>query len=317
MKNVRNKIGKEDRKMQIENVAVIGMGALGMLFGTHIMDRQGAEKIRFVMDRERAEKYGNRTFYKNEVPYRMPVQDYEQAEAADLVIVAVKYNGLQSALDTMKNCVGEHTVILSVMNGISSEEIIGKRYGEEHLIFTVAQGMDAMKFGEKLTFTKMGELRIGAGLECQQSNLRAVKEYFDQIEMPYTEDKDIIRRMWGKFMLNVGINQCCMAYETNYYGCLVEGEPNRTMIAAMREVIALAHCEGVDIGEKDLNEYIDILKTLSPDGMPSMRQDGVAHRPSEVEMFAGTVIRLAQKHGILVPANRFLYEKVKQMEAGY
>ena len=42
MKNVRNKIGKEDRKMQIENVAVIGMGALGMLFGTHIMDRQGA-----------------------------------------------------------------------------------------------------------------------------------------------------------------------------------------------------------------------------------------------------------------------------------
>lgn len=54
----------------------------------------------------------------------------------------------------MKNCVGENTVILSVMNGISSEKIIGERYGHGRLIDTVAQGMDAMKFGSKLTYTK-------------------------------------------------------------------------------------------------------------------------------------------------------------------
>ena len=172
--------------MRIENVAVIGMGALGMLYGTYIMDREGTEKIRFVMDRERKEKYGSRTFYKNGIPYRMLLQDAGSAQEADLVIVAVKYNGLQSALDTMKNCVGKHTILLSVMNGISSEQIIGERYGKEHLIYTVAQGMDAMKFGEKLTYTKMGELRIGAKEECQMENLRAVKAYFDRIDMPYT-----------------------------------------------------------------------------------------------------------------------------------
>ena len=48
-----------------------------------------------------------------------------------------------------------------------------------------------------------------------------------------------------------------------------------------------------------------------------MRQDGVAHRKSEVEMFAGTVIRLAKKHALYVPANEFLYERVKEMEAEY
>ena len=303
--------------MAIENVAIIGMGALGILYGTHIMDHAGADQVRYIMDEERVEKYRDRLFSKNGKEYRMPVCDCEKAEPADLVIVAVKYNGLLSALDTMKRCIGDHTIILSVMNGISSEEIIGERYGKEHLIYTVAQGMDAMKFGENLTYTKMGELRIGAKEECQKENLRQVREYFEKIKMPYTEDADIIRRMWGKFMLNVGINQCCMVYETNYHGCLVDGEPNRTMIAAMREVIALAHCEGVEIGEKDLNEYVDILKTLSPDGMPSMRQDGIAHRPSEVEMFAGTVIRLAKQHGILAPANRFLRQRVKEMEAEY
>ena len=89
------------------------------------------------------------------------------------------------------------------------------------------------------------------------------------------------------------------------------------MIAAMREVIAVAGKEGISLTEDDLSSYVDLLKTLSPEGAPSMRQDGMAHRKTEVEMFAGTVICLAEKHHILVPANRFLYERVKQMEADF
>ncbi len=81
----------------------------------------------------------------------------------------------------MKNCVGENTVILSVMNGISSEKIIGERYGHGRLIDTVAQGMDAMKFGSKLTYTKMGELRIGAEDASQNENLEQVAAYFDDL----------------------------------------------------------------------------------------------------------------------------------------
>lgn len=89
------------------------------------------------------------------------------------------------------------------------------------------------------------------------------------------------------------------------------------MVAAMREVIALAQAEGISMGEKELWQYVDILKTLDPQGIPSMRQDGVAHRRSEAEMFAGTVIDLAQKHRLAVPVNRFLYRRVKEIEAAY
>lgn len=185
----------------------------------------------------------------------------------------------------MKNCVGENTVILSVMNGISSEKIIGERYGHGRLIDTVAQGMDAMKFGSKLTYTKMGELRIGAEDASQKENLEQVAAYFDEIKMPYT------------------VEEGSRAHET--------------MLAAMREVIALAGAEGIRLTEEDLEEYIAILRTLSPEGMPSMRQDAVSRRPSEVEMFAGTVIPMAERHGIPVPANRFLYEKIKEIEASY
>ena len=89
------------------------------------------------------------------------------------------------------------------------------------------------------------------------------------------------------------------------------------MIAAMREVIPLSRLEGVPVTEEDLEYYVRLLDTLSPEGMPSMRQDGLAHRRSEVELFAGTVCRLAEKHGLAVPVNEELYRTVLAMEAKY
>ena len=126
-----------------------------------------------------------------------------------------------------------------------------------------------------------------------------------------------MHRLWSKFMLNVGVNQTCMVYSTTYSGALAQGEANRTMLAAMREVIAVAQAEGIALTEQDINQYIAILGTLSPDGIPSMGQDRINRRPSEVEMFAGTVIRLAKKHGLLVPTNEFLYRRVREIEQEY
>lgn len=48
-----------------------------------------------------------------------------------------------------------------------------------------------------------------------------------------------------------------------------------------------------------------------------MRQDGLLHRKTEVEMFAGTVIRLAGEYDVKVPVNEMLYKKIKEMEAAY
>ena len=48
-----------------------------------------------------------------------------------------------------------------------------------------------------------------------------------------------------------------------------------------------------------------------------MQQDAVAHRPSEVEMFAGTVIRRAKEKNILVPVNEFLHERIREIEESW
>ncbi len=78
-------------------------------------------------------------------PYAIPViHPDEVAEPADLVLVALKHHHLPEALQDIKSLVGDDTVILSVMNGLESEEIIGSVCGFEKTVYAIAVGIDAV-----------------------------------------------------------------------------------------------------------------------------------------------------------------------------
>ena len=302
----------------INTVHIVGMGALGLLYGDIIQRHLGAQSVAFVMDPARCKKYADKTYFVNGKETAFRKISCTEAAPCDLLIVAVKDTGLQAALEVMASSVGPDTVIVSVMNGISSEKIIGGRFGMERMIHTVAQGMDAMHFDGRLDYSKPGQLCMGVLAPAKEALLDRVCEFFDRAGMAYTREEDILRRIWGKYMLNVGINQACMVYGTTYGGALEEGgEPLMTMVAAMREVILVANAEGVNLNETDLKQYLHLMTTLAADNMPSMAQDRVNKKPSEVEMFAGTVLKLAEKHGIPAPANAFLRRRVREIEAEY
>ena len=225
----------------IRSVHVIGLGALGLLFGDIIaenIDSVEGGSIHFVMDPQRYQRHRQDRYTINKEEKTYPLQSSEEAERADLVIVAVKYNALESALDTMASSVDEHTIVLSVMNGITSEDIIARRYPQCRIIDCVAQGMDAMRFGTDLVYTKTGALHVGIRKRDDvrmQDALAQVEELFDRVSLPYIHEEDILYRMWFKFMLNVGINQSCMVFGVGY-GKALEDQTAACManISAMR-----------------------------------------------------------------------------------
>ena len=90
------------------------------------------------------------------------------------------------------------------------------------------------------------------------------------------------------------------------------------MLEAMGEVIRLAHAEGVPLPDDAAAVWLaQAMPTFKPDNKPSMGQDADAHRPTEVEEFAGTVRRLSARHGLPTPANDFFYQRIRAMEAAW
>lgn len=302
----------------INTVSLIGMGALGILYGDILTEAAGAQNVSFLADEKRVSKYRESGVYCNGKKCSFTVKDYTQpSEPPDLLIFAVKGTALDSAIETARNHVGERSVIISLLNGISSEEIISAAFGKEHLVYCVAQGMDALRDGNRLEYAHKGELRIGLpeSFSANTPELEALAALFDRTGLPYRLEKDIMHRMWSKWMLNVGVNQVVMVNRGTFATVQKEGREREMMKDAMREVIALSQKELTGLTEHDLDEYTALIDTLNPAGMPSMRQDGLAGRKTEVELFAGTVISRAARFNLPVPVNQYLYDTVRKMES--
>jgi len=304
--------------MKIKQITIIGMGALGVLYGNFFVKALGRDAITFIADKERIAQYNNQGVYCNGIKCDFKITDSSKVTIqTDLLIFAVKATALLEAIQTVKNQVTPNTIILSLLNGITSEEIIGEACGAGHVLYCTAQGMDAVKLGNQLTYSHMGQLCIGIPDNEQEKSpmLEAVIELFERIQLSYVKESDIRHRLWSKWMLNVGVNQVVMVNKGTYQTVQQGGPPREMMKAAMREVIALAQIENVPVTEADLESYVALIDTLDPDGMPSMRQDGIAKRYSEVELFAGTVIRKAEEYRLNVPVNRELYRAIKKIES--
>jgi 2-dehydropantoate 2-reductase len=305
--------------MEIKKVSIIGLGALGILFGNYFAKRMPKEDVRIIADGERIEKYKRERVYCNGEPCDFHyVSSEEPCEPADLLIFTVKYEGLHDALKAVHHHVGKDTIILSALNGITSEGIIGQVYGMDKILYSVAQGMDAVKVGNKLTYDHMGMLCFGdqkPGMISEK--VKRVADFFDKVDFPYEIVTNMNKRLWGKFMLNVGVNQTVAVYKSNYGEIQREGEARDTMIAAMREVMTLSEYEGVNLTEADLNYWLRVLSTLSPEGKPSMAQDLEARRYSEVALFAGAVLEMGEKHRVPTPVNKELYDTIKSIESTY
>ncbi len=302
----------------IQRTAVAGMGALGLLFGQRIIDTLGPESVTYLMDSERLQRHSADVYTINGEQKTYNMADYAAVEPFDLVIVAVKSGALAETIEQIRPAVGPDTVIISVLNGITSEEKLAEQFDPSHIIDCVAIGMDAMRDGTGLVYSQMGRLQIGAMTEDQQESVDRLTEYFDRADLPYElmPFGQIRPAMWFKFMLNVGINQACTAYETDY-GHATEGEICEEMIRAMKEVMAIADKKQISMPADGVERAIQIEKTLNPSSYPSMRQDAEAHRKTELDLFAGTVIALGKQTGVPTPVNEKYARMITQIESRY
>ncbi|MDD3809801.1 MAG: 2-dehydropantoate 2-reductase [Erysipelotrichaceae bacterium] len=305
---------------KIKNVAIIGMGALGVMYGGLIKENLKEGKLYFIGDPARITRLEEDPVYCNGMRCDFEMIDPTMSDIDfDLIIVAVKSTALNSAAKLAKPLVKKDTVVISLLNGISSEEYLEEQLDQGTVITCIAQGMDALKIGNELTYTRLGHLCVGISPSeaHKQEQLTRLRDFFEAMKIPSTLEADINHRVWGKWMLNVGVNQVVMVIKGTFASVQHEGPARDLMIGAMKEVIEVANASGINLGEDDLEGYLDLIATLNPEGMPSMAQDGVARRYSEVEMFSGTVIKKARALGIPVPINEQLYSQVRQIESEY
>ncbi len=310
----------------IENVAIVGFGSLGAMYAACFGAAMGPERVFVVADAARTERYRAEAATFNGEPIRVTYLTYEEAaeraavQPFDVVLYAVKYGALPEAIEQSSPLVSLDTAVISVLNGITSEEVLAERFGWDRVLLCIAQQMDSRKVGAVVTAGCVGVMALGVRDPedaAQRANLARVTEWLAAVEQPFIVPADIQHQLWGKLICNVGVNQACAVYDCCFNGIHVPGEAREAMIAAMGEVAAVGRACGIALTDDDVAYWLDIIDHLNPAGMPSLRQDVLARRPTEVELFSGTINRLGAAHGIPTPQNERFYAAIKELGSSF
>ncbi|QEN09578.1 ketopantoate reductase family protein [Oceanispirochaeta crateris] len=250
----------------IQSAAVLGAGALGLLYMQSIQNKLG-ESAYFLAGSERLESLIKTEYKINSQSIRFHARNPLQEDLnPELILVAVKNHHLESILPLLKAASGPSTIIISVLNGISSERILEEALPASTVLYAAALGMDAVKTGPDLTFSVKGKVLLGSRSNNKTEELTKAKEFLDSCGIMNETPQDIHRELWYKWMINIGVNQLSAVTGAGYG--LFQKDPflRKMMDEAMTETIEVAKAEGVDLTEADIKRWHSLLATLGGKG---------------------------------------------------
>lgn len=298
--------------MKIESVAVLGAGAVGSYVILGLSEKAGV-RLGVVAEGERAERLKQNGCAVNGTVYRPEVWTPQEAHGVDLLVVALKYGALPGAMESIRAVVGEHTVVMSLMNGVDSEELIGAQVGDEKVIRSLIK-VASHKEEDGYHFDPDATLGIIFGEEhapFESERVRAIVDLFEGTGIHYRVTDEIRAEMWSKFRLNV-CNNLPQAILGAGVGCYRDSEHMKAISEGLRrELEAIAAAKGIDLRKVDTSGRGS---AVPPTARYSTLQDLDAKRHTEIDMFSGALMRMGEELGIPTPYNEYTYHMIKALE---
>jgi 2-dehydropantoate 2-reductase len=125
--------------------------------------------------------------------------------------------------------------------------------------------------------------------------------------------KNIGKNVWNKLLINAAINPLTAILNVPNGG-LLQAESVRNLMRRLAEEAAqVALAEGVAPPEDLIERIEEVCRSTAPN-RSSMLQDLDRGSVTENEWISGSIVRLAAKHHLQVPATETVYQLVQALE---
>jgi 2-dehydropantoate 2-reductase len=312
----------------LHRVCVIGAGAIGSLLAAHLS--QVCEVWVLTRRLEHADALrsdGLRVSGKGDFLGRV----HATADAADLPefdlgIVAVKATDLENVGRRLTG-VAPRATMMTIQNGLGAEEVIA-RHGDWPLISSVTfmsgtRRSDVHVEYELDTATWLGPW---AGTSTRHAVVEQVAALINATGLIAVAMPDLVPAQWSKLIFNSAVNSVSALTELPHVARFVDEDQAWSLGHVVRALVdegkAVARAAGIELYEDPWEMNALAVKrgeTARSDyaHLPSMLEDVLAHRPTEVDFIAGALVREAAKHGMSVPVTAAAYRLIKGKEASW
>ena len=289
-------------------ILVIGAGAVGGYFGARL--QAAGRDVTFLVRERRAEQlrstglqvispYGDVTVQ----PRLLLAQELRAKRGLfDLILLSTKAYSLEAAMEDFAPAVGPNTAILPLLNGMRHLQMLGARFGAEHVLGGSTRIVaDLDDEGRVLNMERLHDLVFGERDKSKTGRIEAIADTLHGAGFDDMPSPDVLAFMWQKWVL-----LCSLASVT----CLMRGSigdiaaaPGGTQV--VKELIAETSTVAAAEGYPQTAEFLDMITArLTEAGSSltaSMFRDLQKGHPVEVEQIVGDMLRRAEAHGIAVP----------------
>lgn len=235
----------------------------------------------------------------------------------DYVLVCVKSYDTAGVARKLDPLLDDHTGVVSFQNGVDNERWLADEIGDEHVMGGVAYIFSTIKEPGVVEHTG-GPARFVFG-EWSREGAPARSERAERLDDALSACTgvesvlvdDVREELWRKLVL------IAAQAGTSAAGRLTAGQIRNTeetwefYADLMREVVAVAAAEGVDLPEDTVEEWLEFVGDLEADATSSLHYDLTHGKRMELEALNGSVVHHAREQGVDAPLNRAVYALLK------
>ncbi len=299
-------------------IAIIGAGAMGGLFGAYLARSGAAVSIVDIWTEHIAAIQANGlTVEEQEGSFKIDltaVLRVEQLEPVDLAILFVKSSVTRQAAESAAQILTSTGRVLTLQNGLGNAEIIAEVIGSERVLAgTTAQGATLLGPG-RIRHAGRGETYLGKLTGPIDEFCRKVAAVLTEAGLPTFADTDVQSLIWGKLIINAGINALTALLKCRN-GQLAElGETRELAAMAVGEAVAVSIAAGIKLPYPDAVYKVMEVARATAENQSSMLQDILRGKQTEIAVINGAVVREGERLSVATPVNRTLTMLIQAME---
>lgn len=297
----------------MKNILVVGAGSVGGFFGAHLAKNNPHVSFLLRPKTLAAVKQSGLTIRSASGTFTVHPQaaaDPRELPQPDLVILGVKAFDLDEVMAQIEPVLTEKTVILTLQNGIDTEDRIIARTSRDCVVGGVAFIYSKIAEPGVIDHYKKGAVAIGELMGHESERVLKIKELFTAAGIPCHLSKDIRRSKWEKMCWNCVFNPITVLIDDKVAKALDHPEMMRVIHQIVDEVAAVSAAVKVPL-PADMAERVVKATQEIRDIHTSMYDDWKAGRQTEIAYLNGYIVQKGRELGIPTPVNEAMTAMIK------
>lgn len=301
-------------------IALLGIGGVGGYFGGKLAEHfAGSNEIEIIfiargenakVIKENGLKVITPESEQNVKPHLVSDEASEIGKV-DLFILCTKAYDLTESIEKYRDCIGEETAILPLLNGVNHAETVRQILPNAEVwngcVFIVARLIEkgVVKVDSEIRLLQFG----GVG---NKAKLEKVENIFRSAGIQTELVNDIDKTIWGKFIFISSLATLTSHSDKTIGEILSSNENESLLFELIKEVAKLAQAKKVNVAKNIEELTLEKIRKAPRGATSSMHADFAKGGKTELETLTGYVVKEAEKMNLSVPTYEKLYQELKQ-----